>query len=269
MSLKLTSGYRLDLMQIARILKYCAEHKEEGLSRQRVADAVGLSSARVGRLWMMGTALGLFEKGTWSITDLGLLVREYDAFLDDIGTLWLLHYILAANPDIIVWNIMTNSVVPENRLVTMEIAKPYFVKEMQEFSSLSYEVYLNKEIRSYFDAYTEQKFQKLHYLETEDGVRYVWGHRESVPPSIAFACILLYRDRFLPDVVTVDLPRLSKNVNTIGRVFNLNERQLRDLLEEAKELGYIYVETRADLDQIRFRDNCGFLDVVRHYYEER
>jgi len=269
MSLKLTSGYRLNLTQIARILKYSSEHEEEALSRQRIADAVGLSSARVSRLWMMGTALGLFEKGTCSITDLGRLVLEHDAFLDRIGSLWLLHYNLAANPEMIVWNIMTNSVVSENRLVTMEMAKPYFIKEMQQFSSLSCEVYLNKEIRSYLDAYTEQKFQDLHYLETKDGMSYVWGHRESVPPSIAFACILLHRDRFLPGVVTISLAHLGSDANAIGRIFNLTERQLRVLLKRIEEIGHIYVETRAGLDQIRFRGDHDFLDIVRRYYEER
>jgi alkaline phosphatase len=38
---------------------------------------------------------------------------------------------------------------------------------------------------------------------------------------------------------------------------------VRDLLEEVKRLGYLYVETRADLDQVRFRDDLTFLDVMR------
>jgi len=200
---------------------------------------------------------------------LGRLVRRYDRFLDDMGTLWLLHHVLAANPDIIVWNVMTNLVIPENRLVTMELAKPYFVEKMTGFSSLSYDVYLNKEIRSFFDAYTKQKFQYLGYLETQNGIEYVWGKKEMLPPAIAFACILLYRDRFYPNMVTLDLAHLSTSQNSIGRVFNLTERQVRDLLEEVEALGYVFVESRADLDQIRFRGSLNFLDVVRRYYEER
>jgi len=268
MSLKLTSGYRLDLTQIARILQYCAEHSMESASRQSIADAVGLSTARVARLWMMGTALGLFEKGAWSITQLGSLVRQHDAFLDDTGTLWLLHYIIASNPDVTVWNLMTNVVIPANRKVTMEVAKPYFAEEMREFSDLSYEVYLNKEIRSYLDAYTAQKLRGLGYLETEDRVTYVWGQKELIPAAIALACILIHRDRFHPRATAMDFTQLGRNVNTMGRVFNLTERQVRDLLEEIEGLGCVYVEIHADLDQIRFRDDYDFIDVVRRYYEE-
>lgn len=267
MTLKLTSGYRLDLTQIARLLQYCADHQSASLSRQDVANAVGLSGARVARLWMMGTALGLFEKGAWSVTQLGALIREQDSFLDDVGTLWLLHYIISADPETIVWNRMANLVIPENRQVKMEVAKPYFAEEMRDYSRLSYDVYLNKEIRSFFNAYTGQKFRHLGYLETQDGTTYTWGSKEPVPARIAFACVLLYKDRFQPRVATLDLSHLSEHLNTIGRVFNLTERQVRDLLEEVEDLGYVFVETRADLDQIRFRDQHDFLPVVLSHYE--
>lgn len=268
MSLKLTSGYRLDLTQISRILDHCARADEQ-LSKQQLTDAVGLSGARVSRLWMMGTALGLFVKGEWAPSQLGCLVWEHDRFLDDLGTLWLLHYVLASNPDIVVWNTMTSVVIPENRSVTMDVAKPYFTDQMEEFSSLSYDVYLNKEIRSFFNAYTEQKFQYLNYLSTKDNVEYTWGQRESIPPIIAFASILLYRTRFLPNVVTMDLTHLTVEPNSIGKVFNLTVRQAQDLLEEIERYRYLYVETRADLDQIRFRDHIDFLETVRRYYEDR
>ena len=40
-------------------------------------------------------------------------------------------------------------------------------------------------------------------------------------------------------------------------------------LLQRNDLSFVNVETRADLDQVRFRDDSGFLDVVRRYYEER
>jgi hypothetical protein len=269
MILKLTSGYRLDLAQIARIMDYCAQHRTASLSRQQVSDAIGLSRARVARLWMMGTALGLFRRGSWSISELGLLVRTHDRFLDDAGTLWLLHYILAGNPEIIVWNLMTNVVIPANRTITVETARTYFSDKMRSYSSLSYEVYLSKEIRSYLNAYTEQKLGDLSYLETEDGTTYVWGHKEPIPPAIAFACMLVYRDRFQPRATVMDSTCLTGSPNSVGRVFNLRERQVRDMLEEIEQLGHVYVETRADLDQIRLRSEYDLLDVVSSYYEDR
>lgn len=267
MSLKLTAGYRLDLLQISRLLQYSIENNSDKATRKTVADGVGLSAARVGRLWMMGTALGLFNKGNWVATELGQIVYEHDPYLDDIGTLWLLHYILASNPDIVVWNCMTNEVVPNNRVVTTDIAKPYFSEKMQEFSELSFDVYLNKEIRSYLNAYTEQKFQHLRYLVTDDDSSFEWGDKAPLPPYIALACILHYRDKFMSNTVTIDIEHLSKSYNSLGRIINLTKRQVRDLLEDIERLGFVFVESRADLDQVRFRTEDGYLDIVRRYYE--
>jgi hypothetical protein len=97
----------------------------------------------------------------------------------------------------------------------------------------------------------------------------LWGRKEPIPAAVAFACVLMYRDRFEPRASVMNSTRLSGSPNTLGRVFNLGERQVRDLLEEIEQLGYVYVETRADLDQIRFRGEYDFLDVVSAYYEDR
>jgi len=269
MSLKLTTGYRFDLTQIARILQYSVEHSGELEARSQIADALGLSVARFSRLWMMGGATGLLKQRRWSATDLGTLVEEYDVFLDNIGTLWLLHYVLSSNPETIVWNVVTNWVIPENRGITTEIAKPYFVEVMQEFSQQSYDKYLGKEIRSFIDAYTEQGFRHLRYLRTEGEQIYVLGDRQPVPPHIFLAAVLLYRQRHAPGVATLDVSTLASAPNSPGRVFAVTERQVRDLLEQVEGTGSIYVETRADLDQVRFRNDLDFLGAVRRYYEGR
>ncbi len=55
--------------------------------------------------------------------------------------------------------------------------------------------------------------------------------------------------------------------NSSGRVFAMTERLARDLLEQVQGAGSVYVETRADLDQVRFRADLDYPDAVRRYYE--
>jgi hypothetical protein len=62
---------------------------------------------------------------------------------------------------------------------------------------------------------------------------------------------------------------LASALNSPGRVFALRERRVRVLLEAVAVPGGICVESRADLDQVRFPDDLTFLDAVRRYYEER
>ena len=269
MPLKLTAGYRLDFQQLSRIAWFCSNPTTHSLGGSRIAEDLGISYARLQRLWMVANALGMGVRGRWHTSDLGRLVLQHDRFFDDLGTLWLLHYIISSNPEQVVWSTMANRVVPENRRITIDISKSYFADVLQGFSQESFEKHLNKEISSYLDAYVRQHFSELAYISEESPRTYIQGNPKPVPPQIFHAAVLSYRDRFVPRAATLDVPILAKAANSPGRVFGLTERQVRDLLEEAKRLGYLYVETRADLDQVRFRDDFDFLGAVRRYYEER
>lgn len=269
MLIKLTAGYRLDFGQIARIASFLNMPENEKLAGKQIADQLGISRARLGRLWMMARALGLGTKGIWKLTDLGKVIIEYDPYLDDIGTLWLLHFVISSDPDILVWNKMINHVFPENHHVNMSIAKPYFEDALADFSVASYEQHLNKEIQSFFDAYTGQHFENLGYMLEEEDKNYRLTPSQSIPPHILGASILIYRERFAPNVATLDINTLAQTDNSPGRIFALTQRQLRDLLENIKNKGYIFVESRADLDQIRFRDDIYPIDTIQRYYEER
>jgi len=269
MPLKLTAGYRMDFGQIARIAAFCAQADAQSLAGQAIAEKLGISSARLHRLWMIATALGIGEKGTWKTSELGRTLIQHDRFLDDPGTLWLLHYIISSDPANTVWNTMVNHVLIENPLVTMAVAKRYFAGLMEQYTEASFSEHLNKEINAFFDAYTRQSFSHLDYLaETSPRAYSLEGGR--VPPKRIFeATLLLFRDRFLPQTVTIDIISIAVGENSPGRVLNLTARQVRDLLEEIEGPGDIYVESRADLDQVRFSNDLTFPNAVRRYYEER
>ena len=269
MPLKLTAGYRMDFGQIARIAAFCAEANAQLLTGQTIAEKLGISSARLHRLWMIATALGIGEKGTWKTSELGRTLIQHDRFLDDLGTLWLLHYVISSDPGNTVWNTMVNHVLLENPLVTMAVAKRCFTGLMEQYTEASFSEHLNKEINAFFNAYTRQSFSHLDYL-VEKSPRAYTLEGGSVPPKRIFeAALLLFRDRFSPQTVTIDIFSIAVDENSPGRVLGLTERQVRDLLEEIEGPGDIYVESRADLDQVRFSDDLTFLAAVRRYYEER
>jgi hypothetical protein len=202
-------------------------------------------------------------------TDLGRLVHQYAPYLDDPGTLWLLHYIIGSDERYVVWNRLVNRIVPENVRFSTAIARPYFADLAQFYSARSMDHHLGKEIKAFWNAYTEQAFAHLDYLRAESEMIYMRGDPKPVPPRIFLAATLLYRERYAPGAVTLGIPTLANAANSPGRVFGQTERQVRDLLEEVEGPGGIYVESRADLDQVRFPDGLTFLDAVRRYYEER
>jgi hypothetical protein len=274
--LQLTNGYVVDLTQIARLLKIvCTVMPQPGrIPQEFIASELGFSTQedrrnRTKNLCGVAVAFGLIRPIVLTPTDLGKLVYQYDPYLDDLGTLWLLHYLGSSNERYVVWNRLVNQVIPENERISTISARSYFYDLNQFYSYRSIENHLAKEMRSVWNAYTEQDFRYLDFLEAESDQVYVRGKRVAVPAPIFFAAVLSYRERFDPNVTTLEISGLINPVNSPGRVFGMSSRQVRDILEEVKDLGYIYIETRADLDQIRFRDNGTFLEVIRRYYEER
>lgn len=267
--LQLTNGFFADFSQIARILAYAIEHQSEGrIPSAAYAMSMGVPTRRAENLCSITSAFALIRPVVLTSTKLGSAVHRYDPFLDDLGTLWLLHYLVSSNERYVVWNRLVNQVIPENGRFSTVIARPYFDDLSQFYSARSMDKNLRDEIGAVWNAYTEQAFRYLNYIHAESDQVYVQGDPKPVPPQVFGAAALSYRDRFAPKAVTLDVPILAKAANSPGRVFSLNERQVRDLLEEVKRLGYLYVETRADLDQVRFREDDDFLGVIRRYYEE-
>jgi len=268
--LQLTKGFFADFSQIARMLNYAIEHRDDGrIPPDAYAASMGVSSSRVENLSSLAVAFGLIRPVVLTPTELGSVVHRYDPFLDDVGTLWLLHYLVGSNERYVVWNRLINRVIPENDRFSTAIARSYFDDLSQFYSEHSMDKHLGKEMGAVWNAYTAQAFRYLDYIRAESDQIYARGDPEPVPPYVFCAALLLYRERFAPNAVTLDVAILANAANSPGRVLGLPQRRVRDLLEDAKSLGFVYVETRADLDQVRFRDNRGFLDVVRRYYEER
>jgi len=268
--LQLTKGFFVDLGRIARMLAYAVEHQDEGrIPPKAYVESVGVSASRVESLSSLATAFELIRPVVLMPTELGMVVHRYDPFLDDLGTLWLLHYLVSSDERYVVWNRLVNQVIHGNDCFSTAIARPYFDDLSQFYSEGSMNKHLRKEMGAVWNAYTEQALRYLNYIRAESDQVYLRGDPEPVPPQVFCAAALSYRDRFAPKAVTLDVSLLAKAANAPGRVFGLTERQVRDLLEEVKRLGYLYVETRADLDQVRFREDYDFLGVIRRYYEER
>lgn len=270
--LVVSNGYSLDFSQISRILS-CLEDTHsagQGLqNRTQLANAVGSSVRRVEALQKLAIGMGIVESNGLKLTSLGNIVAAFDRYFDDRGTLWLLHYLVGSKRHLYVWNRMVDKVVRQNQTFSFDTAKNAFSDAASLYSGITVMKRVQKEITTFLNAYTQQQFTHLSYILEDQPHTYICGNQEPIPPRIFLATALSYRGRFFPEAATLDVSILTNEADSPGRVFNLTKRQVRDLLEEIKELGYIYVETRADLDQIRFRDDYGFLDIVRRYYQER
>lgn len=268
--LQLTNGFFADFVQISRLLDFSVKNKDQGrIPIDAYANGIGMANRRTKNLCGIAGAFELIRPVVLTPTEMGLIIYTHDPYLEMIGTLWLLHFIVASNSRHVVWNRLINWVIPENEQFSTTTARPYFHDLGDHFSQRSVEKNLPNEMAVVWNAYTEQAFRYLGFIQSESDLIYSRGNQESIPSLIFCACLLKFRETYYPEAVTLSISQITDSENSPGRVLGLSKRQVRDLLEEVKLSGFIFVESRADLDQVRFRDEINFLDVVGRYYEER
>lgn len=268
MKLQLSNGYYLRFEHLSRLLHYVAGKPEVSRFTQKdLASALGMSPRMIENLTSYGVALGLLIQRSCKPTELGKLIDAQDPFFDKNETLWFLHYIIASNEKYVVWNRLINRVFPEENKVTTEVARSYFSDLNDYFSEKSIKKHLTKEIRTIFNAYTGQKFNRLEYIQKRSDTIFCLNETVQVPDLCILAACYFYRDHYAKGATGVEIEYLAKEQNSPGRVFHISDYQLRLALERLHTERHISIESRANLDQIRFRSNEYWLDIVKQFYE--
>lgn len=267
MKLQLSAGYYLRFDHIAKLLsiiKY--EHNRNYLNNEYISKNMGMSPKMIDNLSSYSVALGLKKNRRFRIEPLGEIIIKNDPFFQNLKTLWFLHYFLSSNETYVIWNKLINNLFLENQQVTRQVATEYFKILNGIFTESSLKRNAPKEINAFFNAYTEQNFRKLKFLEKTSINGYKINNNLEISDLSFLAACYLFRDRFKKGSTVIEIELLAKERNSPGRVFNLSEYQLRVLLERLNSKRLVSLESRARLDQVRFEINKTWLDVVKLFY---
>ena len=268
--LEVTSGFYLHADKFGRVLAYLAhERQKQGGVYEQLTRATGMSKTQVKALAQYGVQTELLVARSLRATALCRVILKYDQFLDRLGTLWLLHYLFAANPMLVVWNYMCNAVLSSVPEIGKGEAADQFLPFVGQWSESSIRKNVRKELRAFFADYTLELFARLNYLrEVRHHVYAAKRDVALVPPLILLATALVYRDRQLPGSSGIEIPTLAHADHSPGRIMRQSERYVREVLDELHEAGRLTIESKANLDQVRFRTGMTWLDAVRGYYKE-
>jgi hypothetical protein len=277
--LEFTRGFYVHFDQITRILSFVARNPDRSrFYRAQLAEATGLSEIQAGIQAKFATAMGLLTPVSYRLTDFGRLVNNHDLFFEDIGTLWVCHYALSAEPTRLLWNHVVNCLLPTGKSYSAPDVRETLSKLAETHSARTLQRKVLKEARSIFNAYTEQAFRRLNYLrQTDDGAYALTDSPAPVPPGAFLATLLIYRDRFQPGASGLEVPAICTADHSPGRLLHLGEARVRALLNELHEADRLTIEAKANLDQVRFRPSTGsgqglgqtWVDAMQAYYEER
>ena len=251
-------------------------------------DVLGIGSNMVKslRYWLTATGLTVEpEKGkkTQSFTPFGMLVYEHDRYIEEFGTLLLLHYQLVKSPER-----ATSWYYFFNEFNRSEFTREDFVSAIQAYILMQGENpvairSLNDDFNCIVGTYVPRYKTSAGRVSPENNIDCPLGELGLL--DIADKSKKLYR-KAMPRVSEIDpwvllavimddaqdrkeigLNELLKSPGNIGKVFNLDVIGMIDALHEAEKYGAIKIIRTAGLDIIRINQRFSFEECVEKYYE--
>ena len=219
--------------------------------------------------------------------------KGYDPYLEDISTLWLLHWQLCSHDDepIFAWEFLIS------RFQDAEIRKssvvPIIAREAQQLDRPLSPVTLAQHFDVFLHSYVPTRGNKSAIVEdsldcplTElDLIQYI-GKRESddgksepayafrrepkpeVSPALFAYCLNDFWDRLRPNASSIPLKDIATSVGSPGQVFKLPEDDIRERLFaiEIDTGGYFKFSDSSMLEQVSRTEDVevDLLDCVYH-----
>lgn len=246
---------------------------------------IGANMVKSLRYWLQAVGLTAEPpqgKKYQTLTSFGEIVYENDRYIEEIGTLWLLHYKLATNePDATAWYYFFNEF---NR---NEFTRDDFVKQLNTYIMLNgsevSERSLDDDFNCIISTYVPRIKSNPGKVHPESNIDCPLGelslvdiankktktYKKSVPkldsihPLVVLAVIV---DQAKGED-QVKISSIQNDKCNAGKVFNLDIITLTSLLNKLELMGYIKVVRTAGLDYIDIERKFDFLGCVREYYD--
>ena len=281
-------------------MKYVSQFPDVFTSKapaRKPMDVLGIGSNMVLslRYWLQTVGLTKEDKGEkgkriQKLTSFGELVFNNDKYIEEIGTLYLLHYRLASNKEN-----ATSWYYFFNRLNLSEFTEEDFFIGLSKFLadndygkeiskrlvdddfSCIISTYISKEKSSGSEVSAENNIDcplgELNLLDIVSKRKGIVTYKKSVPspksfdPYVILAAINEKRNAEEDKGLEIQLNKLMTDDNSIGKIFNLDAVSLLDVLHAVEKTGKLKIIRTAGLDVIRLTHDYSFEDCVRMYYE--
>ena len=226
------------------------------------------------RYWIK--SFGLVDVDTEEILPISHLILGddgWDPYIEDDGTIWLLHYFLVTTEFASIYSLIFNE---------LRKKKPYFTeKNFQELVSEKGFTVSPKSLKTDFQAFTRTYLIKSKSKDLEDnysgllhelnliqdmksGYEITPTSRPEIPSAILLYCILISN----PEESSMSFENLYSKPNSVGSVFALSREGLNEALEEL-DLDYreITYSNEAGIRELQVKKKIDPESVLRRYYD--
>ena len=261
---------------------------------------VGKNMARSIRFWSQVTGMAKVEtKGqSLSVTDLGtalLAEKGLDPFLEDIRTLWLLHWNLATNIEnpLLAWDFLLNrwhepEVVPS---VVLKALQKEAEKQESQFSMVTLQQHFNTFLHTYYPTRgrkgeVQEDNLDCPLVELELIIKIgereldrqsskretIYGfNREEKPdisPELFVYCLNDFWQNRYGVESTLTLREIAHGHGSPGQIFKLPEEDVRTRLEDLAQQtdGFLEYMESANLQQVRKIQDLNSMELLEKIY---
>lgn len=227
----------------------------------------------------------LTEFSSWMLSDNG-----FDPYLEDEGSLWLLHYHLNRRNRASIFQIIFSELRDKRPEFNADVFADFVIDRLDEKANRStlttdyhvfHRTYVNKrEATDLEDSFTglltdlalvskvereqtEYQNDKKKVKKTVRDIVQSKG-RPALPPEVLLYCILVDE----PEGKSISFKSLMEPIGSVGRVFALNPEGMVEKLEELTQLPYRMVfSNEAGVRELQFKGKKPTpQDVLKNYY---
>ena len=251
---------------------------------------IGANMVKALRYWLQALCLTTEPpkgKRTQSFTEFGRIVFEKDKYIEELGTLYLLHYKLVSNA-----KLATSWYYFFNLFALSDFTKDEFAEQITNFIRMedpettvaprSIEDDFACIINTYVPRYKTMPnkvsaennidcpFGELGLIDILKKERNNFVYKKSIPQASSFNpwVILAVIHANAEGRKEIGLNELLTAKNNIGKVFNLDSITMLDVLHTAEGTGELKIIRTAGLDVIHLANEYTFEECVRRYYED-
>lgn len=249
---------------------------------------IGANMVKSLRYWLIASKLTSEPKSgkrNQELTELGKIIYENDPYMEEIGSIWLVHYMLASNEDeATAWYLFFN-----------EFNKTEFDEEdfhscvvkyirMCEDTAMPSDRAIDDDFTCVVNTYVPRIRLNPAKVHPESNIDCPLGELELVDVVDKKKGIFkksVPKPNMLPDLILlaaiinanegakeIRISTLQNEKNQIGKLLNLDSISLINALYKLEKTGYIKVIRTAGLDVIQITTNMSFCDCVKAYYKE-
>ncbi len=248
---------------------------------------IGANMVKALRYWLTTTQLTSeprVGRRNQALTELGEIIFENDAYMEEIGSIWLVHYMLATNEeDATSWYIFFNEF--NKTEFTVEDFHNALIKYVRmEDETVPSERAIEDDFTCLMNTYVPRARLNPAKVHPESNIDCPLGelglvdvidkrngiYKKSVPKLDMIPQLIL-----LSAIINsangekeIRISSLQNDKLQIGKIFNLDSITLINALYRLETTGLIKVIRTAGLDIIRIETDMSFLDCVRAYYDE-